>query len=573
MTSSARVTALLLVIPFCYGCSQGPDEEVSSIPEHALVRFDSIGAQMGDSNYVFGMPRALEITSRGNIVVGDIVRMKMMMYSPEGVFIRSGGNRGEGPGEYSAPTGISATPDGGILVSDAMGGKLIIYDSLLDYGSELMGFTPYPPEDPVMLDDGSIIGSRAVFDRESGTLTRTLARWASGEVEPSLIYLRREGEFDQTYPGRVYRETSIVFCTLPGGRVAASPLSTEEYTVTCYDPDGGTEWVLEPEYRVRDRQEEDIEIEREMMRAAIRRNGGDPDLADRMPIEERACAVTALYFDGQHIWARRGGELEPLFDVLSTEGEYLYSCRVPSLPYGSGVAFAISPYSSTVLAYLANPQDYSRIWMLRDRDFAAEGEVSPVSPGLTSCTLSVHDDLEPFLVSLYWVGPPETPDGFRMAHTVSMSPIGSDSVTTFQGLEAYYHGSSDVNGYLVAEDMNFDGYADLRLMESPSAGPNTCWYYWLFHPETGTFLRADIWEETGLVSPSFDPGEGVITSFHRDGGGFYGTEYYRVEDNVPVLVRSETTEYISPDSAVTTVMELIDGEMKVIGTSTEAIER
>jgi hypothetical protein len=207
-----------------------------------------------------------------------------------------------------------------------------------------------------------------------------------------------------------------------------------------------------------------------------------------------------------------------------------------------------------------------------DRDMMVEGELSPASPGLTSCTLSVHDDVEPFQVSLYWVGPPEAPEGLRMAHTISMSPLGSDSVTTFQDLEAYYHSSSEVGGYLVAEDMNFDGYVDLRLMESPSAGPNTYWYYWLFNPRAGTFSRARVWEETGFVSPSFDPDEGLITSFHRDGMGFYGTEYYRVEGDVPVLIRSESTEYTSSDSAVTTVMELIDGEMKVIGTGIEAVE-
>ena len=160
------------------GCDEngGDLRQARGTADRELVAFDPIGVELGDSNCVFGMPRALEITSGGNIVVGDMVRMEMLVYSPEGTFLRSGGSQGEGPGEYAAPTGISATPDGGIPV-----------------------------------------GSRMSLDRETGTVTRHLARWESGEVEASLEYLRRTGRLDGEDPGRAYRECAICICVLPYG--------------------------------------------------------------------------------------------------------------------------------------------------------------------------------------------------------------------------------------------------------------------------------------------------------------------------------------------------------------------
>ena len=190
-------------------------------------------------------------------------------------------------------------------------------------------------------------------------------------------------------------------------------------------------------------------------------------------------------------------------------------------------------------------------------------EPSTASPGLTLCTLSVHSDYEPFEISLYWVGPPDAAPGFRQTHTLTVKSQGDGKVTVFDGLESNYYENSVLQGYLITEDMNFDGYTDFRLMESPTAGPNTYWYFWLFDPETGTFYRSGEFEDSSLVSPEFDQDNRTIICFHRDGMGMYGTEYYFIEDGHLLLVKSEKTEYYGPDSLLTTVTELVNDEMIV----------
>jgi hypothetical protein len=367
--------SLILILVFVIGCTGGDSNPESVSSEEStllsiLVPVDSIGIEMGDSNYVFGVIRAADFTTAGNVVIGDISTMKMSMFSPGGEYICSGGRQGEGPGEYAAPSGITPSPGGGIMVTDMMGGKFIFYDSLLVFSHELSGFISNPPNSPVILDDGHIVGTRFIFNNEEGNLSNSLHRWEPGETEPKLTYFSIRGEFNQQNPQEIFHSTAINFCALPDGRVISSPMSTEEYIITCYTTEGEIDWEIQRSFERTRRSDEEIEIEREMMRAAMRRNGRDPAYVDQIEFHVWADAVTDLRTDGERIWARRGGVLVPLFDIYSTEGEYLYSCNAPDLPYGSSIAFRISPQG--ILAYLANPENYSKIYILKETDIETE---------------------------------------------------------------------------------------------------------------------------------------------------------------------------------------------------------
>jgi hypothetical protein len=41
----------------------------------------------------------------------------------------------------------------------------------------------------------------------------------------------------------------------------------------------------------------------------------------------------------------------------------------------------------------------------------------------------------------------------------------------------------------IVEDINFDGYNDVRLLQFVPAGPNYPYYYWTFNPKTKKFQR------------------------------------------------------------------------------------
>lgn len=180
------------------------------------------------------------------------------------------------------------------------------------------------------------------------------------------------------------------------------------------------------------------------------------------------------------------------------------------------------------------------------------------SPGLTACTIAVAPGGPEWEISLFWTGEPDAAGGFHRIHTVSIRKMDGSEGQTFVGLEADINNVMDLSGYLVAEDMDFDGYTDFRLMEFPTAGPNTYWLFWLYDPAASAFRRASEWEDLGLVSPEFIPEENMVRSFSRDGYGLYDTRWFSMTEGIPALIRRESTEW-EGDTLFMVTEETVDG--------------
>ena len=115
---------------------------------------------------------------------------------------------------------------------------------------------------------------------------------------------------------------------------------------------------------------------------------------------------------------------------------------------------------------------------------------------------------------------------------------------------------------LAVVDMNFDGYADLRLVEFVTAGPNVPHLNWLYVPESGVFERSP--ELDRLSAPVFDPASRRITSRWRDGATRYGTDTYEMVGDRPRLLRREVKEHSDARTYRLTISERVDGEMRVV---------
>lgn len=99
--------------------------------------------------------------------------------------------------------------------------------------------------------------------------------------------------------------------------------------------------------------------------------------------------------------------------------------------------------------------------------------------------------------------------------------------------------------YFRAEDLNFDGYRDLRLLIAWGATGNETYDAWLFNPKTGLFdFHAEF---ADLTDPTPDPLAKEIRSFAVAGmaGAIYVKGTYRWEDGRLTLVREERQDWIS----------------------------
>jgi hypothetical protein len=72
------------------------------------------------------------------------------------------------------------------------------------------------------------------------------------------------------------------------------------------------------------------------------------------------------------------------------------------------------------------------------------------------------------------------------------------------------------------QDLNFDGYLDIGVLEWWGATGNRGYRYWLLEPASGRFINAQI--GVVLCNPIADPTTQQITTWHNDGGPSYTRE-------------------------------------------------
>lgn len=137
----------------------------------------------------------------------------------------------------------------------------------------------------------------------------------------------------------------------------------------------------------------------------------------------------------------------------------------------------------------------------------------------------------------------------------------SQPFQTIQGLDTETPVREDYVGFEI-EDMNFDGYRDIRIVELLPAGPNIPYLYWLFEPKAGSFVQNKELEE--ITSPEFESDKKRIKSSWRDSAVRYGTDYYQFTGGKPLLVRQEIEEYSNEGVKRLTVRERVGDEMKVV---------
>ena len=86
----------------------------------------TIGEVSGDLNYTFGFVSHALRLGDGSIVVADRSASELRHFGPDGVFIRSLGGRGEGPGEFALLNEVWARGDT-IWASDNLQGRISLF--------------------------------------------------------------------------------------------------------------------------------------------------------------------------------------------------------------------------------------------------------------------------------------------------------------------------------------------------------------------------------------------------------------------------------------------------------------
>ncbi|MGB7950314.1 MAG: hypothetical protein WCH75_21715, partial [Candidatus Binatia bacterium] len=114
----------------------------------------------------------------------------------------------------------------------------------------------------------------------------------------------------------------------------------------------------------------------------------------------------------------------------------------------------------------------------------------------------IHAELPEFVFTLVGDRLSESKDTLHVKKIEVRRGASSAPVQVIEGLDTATPISSNTPALAVL-DMNFDGYGDIRLVESRPAGPNIPYLNWLFDPGSGRFVESRALN--AITSPQFDP--------------------------------------------------------------------
>ncbi len=370
---SILIFLLINLIPLFSGCSKTEAEltKTNENPESTFVGFtltkvDSIGIELGDSNYVFGNIVDADFLPDGRIVLVDVLKDRISIFSPSGDFLTSFGREGPGPGEFMEPASITVLSNGGICVADFMKQKLIYFDADFRYEREISGFLMQSPCPIESGSEGSVVGFQMHYfaEEDDCLLGSRLAKWtdsSSPEHEYASRYNPYNGEGGVIIP-------RFTFATGSDGSVYCAESSEDEYTIMKFNAEGDSVFTIQEPYTTMYRTEEEMACAH--FDYMLDTPGFDSNdrraIRDSWEIHPVRNAIRSIHIDGdERLWVAtgRGEHPSPQFEIYDSSGNHICTYTT-SLPVEMrwecwNIVFG----NDRILAFDNNPEDFSRVFI------------------------------------------------------------------------------------------------------------------------------------------------------------------------------------------------------------------
>ncbi|HUF52112.1 MAG TPA: hypothetical protein VMN60_14905 [Longimicrobiales bacterium] len=194
-----------------------------------------IGLADGPAEYNFHGITELFITRDFSLLVLEAPlggTPMLRQYTDRGEFVRDIGRAGRGPGEFLAPAGLGELPDGGIVVGDLAGQRILIFDQS---GSPrttrlISGYRyAYRAAEAVRVDDSGNIYVRIHVEEASG----------GGGRATALLRLNSDAFVQDTLDGPIVpRQHDVMRETCPTGRTVDVPIPYTPQSIWTLSPRG-----------------------------------------------------------------------------------------------------------------------------------------------------------------------------------------------------------------------------------------------------------------------------------------------------------------------------------------------
>jgi len=356
----------------------GQDRVLTGSPEMVY----SVGVEEGDETQTFATITGVAFDGSGNLYVLDRGNARVVVFGPNGRFVRQIGSKGEGPGEFAFPVGMGVFPNGSVGVMDLGNGAVSMFDAagkyqsivradpqlaqarlnsqmvasadntLLLAGSQMM-MTPNSP--PQVSDSLPILRVTTDGSNRTTVVHRTFNKGpelqVSGDTNRREVRMAAPPEFTP----------QVSWTALPDGGLAVSPGAT--WDVAVIGADGRVSAVLKRPMQARRVTDRDKDMRKEQIRERLESGAGQIQIQNvngrqsigtgpGMPpqaIEQRLAStvfaemvpvVRSVRADAAgRIWVQRDGgpgNADYPIDIVTPAGEYFGTVKGMALPDAFG---------------------------------------------------------------------------------------------------------------------------------------------------------------------------------------------------------------------------------------------
>lgn len=307
-----------------------PEEPKFGVFAFDLVEDLAIG-DVNDEDYFFPRRVTLIVDDDGNIYVCDRGNRRVQKYDKNGVYVRTIGRQGQGPGEYIYPSRLFLDEDGNPCVGD--GRSLIFYDRDGNFQEKVLLKGFYSRLFPGPL--GTFLGTNQPDGR------------AEGGAVLSIIQVGRNGEPIHTvaeFPidySKSLRGVVTHWYSHDVSLVQRTPDSfyygfSNKYQVTVADSDGRTIFIFAKEEKPQSISGEEKELTK---KDGIFAWTGTNEFEKAIVFSDQRPFFTRFFSDDTgHLYVLRSksilekDEQNSLIDVFSKEGIYLYQMNWSFFP-------------------------------------------------------------------------------------------------------------------------------------------------------------------------------------------------------------------------------------------------
>ena len=142
--------------------------EIPSSLVRTLVPELTVGSLDGEEETSFGQIGAVLPTPARGLIVHDAQASALRMFDSTGAFVKNVGRKGSGPGEFDHVNGITLLPDGRLVVWDASGARLNLYEPDGDFQTTWrLPFQGFFAQNLLSSDRSGTINATAILARDT----------------------------------------------------------------------------------------------------------------------------------------------------------------------------------------------------------------------------------------------------------------------------------------------------------------------------------------------------------------------------------------------------------------------